>query len=133
MAFTVCYAVPTSGKNTDAALKLVNYLTGPDGMKAWTDLGLAMPTRQSLSAGWLQKFPNLKPFDAGIAYSRKWQFVPGFQAVLDRTNNDIQSVFSGNMTNEDALKDIESVGNQVLANNKTTLGGSATQAATQAH
>ncbi len=126
MAFTVCYAVPKAAKAADASLKLVNYLAGSDGMKAWTDLGLAMPTRQSLSAGWLQEFPNLKPFLDGAAYAHKWQFVPGFQAVLDKTNNDILSVFSGSMTPEDALKDIESIGNQVLAQNK----GSATQAAT---
>jgi multiple sugar transport system substrate-binding protein len=132
MAFTVCYAMPASGKNTDSALKLVNYLTGPDGMKAWTDLGLAMPTRQSLRDGWLQKFPNLKPFLDGAAYAHKWQFVPGFQAVLDKTNNNILSVFSGNMTAEDALKDVESVGNEVLTKNKSLMGGAAAPAATAA-
>jgi multiple sugar transport system substrate-binding protein len=133
MAFTVCYAVPAKGKNIEASTKLVSYLAGAEGMKAWTDLGLAMPTRTSLREGWLQKFPELKPFLDGAEYARKWQFVPGFQAVLDTTNNELLSVFSGNQTPEGALKTIEQVGNEVLAKSKGMTGGSgaATAPATQ--
>lgn len=130
MAFTVCYAVAANGKNKDASLKLVNYLTGSEGMKAWTDLGLAMPTRKSLADGWLAKFPQLKPFLDGAAYAHKWQFTPGFQSVLDTTNNEILSVFSGNQTPEGALKTIESVGNEVLSKSKGAAGGAATMQAT---
>ncbi len=125
MAFTVCYAMPASGKNSDAALKLVSYLTGADGMQAWTDLGLAMPTRKSLQDHWLQKFPDLKPFLTGADYAHKWQFVPGFQAVLDKTNNDLLAVMTGQMTAEDALKEIESIGNEVLSKSPMKLGGAA--------
>src|SRR5678815_376181 len=42
MAFTVCYAVPADAAHPEASLKLVDYLTGAEGMKTWTDLGLAM-------------------------------------------------------------------------------------------
>ncbi|HHY57883.1 MAG TPA: ABC transporter substrate-binding protein, partial [Chloroflexi bacterium] len=77
MAFTVCYGVAANGKHTDAATKVVDYLTGPEGMKAWTDLGLAMPTRQSLREGWLAQYPNLEPFLNGADYAHKWQFRPG--------------------------------------------------------
>ena len=115
MAFTVCYGVAAKGKNTDAAIKFVDYLTGADGMKAWTDLGLAMPTRQSLRDGWLKTFPDLKPFLDGAEYAHKWQFVPGFQAVLDKVNEQIQLVFAGSQLPEDALKEVETVGNEVLS------------------
>jgi multiple sugar transport system substrate-binding protein len=132
MAFTVCYATPAAGKNTDAAVKVINYLTGAEGMQAWTDLGLAMPTRQSLRDHWVTKFPNLKPFLAGAEYAHKWQFTVGFQPVLDKTNNDILSVMSGQMTAEDALKDIEAIGNEVLAKNASSMGGAAPTAAATA-
>ncbi len=136
MAFTVCYGMPASGKNSDAALKLVDFLTGPEGMQTWTDLGLAMPTRKSLRDHWLQKFPDLQPFLNGADYAHKWQFVPGFQAVLDKTNNDILAVFTGQMTAEDALKDIESTGNEVLSKNPmkglSGAAGGAPAAATMA-
>ncbi len=115
MAFTVCYAVPMKAKNPDAAIKFVDYLTGAEGMKAWTDLGLAMPTRASLREGWLELFPNLEPYLNGAEYARKWQFVPGFQAVLDKVNEQLSLVMAGNQTARGALAEIERVGNEVLA------------------
>ncbi|MFQ3537020.1 MAG: ABC transporter substrate-binding protein [Aggregatilineales bacterium] len=115
MAFTVCYAVPMKAKNPEAAIKFVDYLTGAEGMKAWTDLGLAMPTRASLREGWLAQFPNLEPYLNGAEYARKWQFVPGFQAVLDKVNEQLSLVMSENQTARGALAEIERVGNEVLA------------------
>jgi multiple sugar transport system substrate-binding protein len=115
MAFTVCYAAPASGKNLDASWDLVNYLAGVDGMKAWTDLGLAMPTRQSLSAGWAEQYPDSQPFISGAEYAYPWQFVTGFQAVLDTMNSGLQQVFAGLATPEQVLAEAEQVGNQVLS------------------
>lgn len=115
MAFTVCYAVPAAGKNIEASFELVNYLTGPEGMKEWTDLGLAMPTRESLRAGWLEKFPDLEPFLDGAEYARPWQFRPGFQDVLDTVNDGLQQAMIGSMAPETVLQQAETVGNEVLA------------------
>ncbi len=115
MAFTVCYAAPSNGKNLQASWDLINYLTGANGMKAWTDLGLAMPTRQSLSAGWAAQYPDSQPFIAGASYSYPWQFVSGFQAVLDTMNSGIQQAFAGLATVDQVLQEAEQVGNQVLA------------------
>jgi multiple sugar transport system substrate-binding protein len=115
MAFTVCYAAPASGKNVAASWDLINYLAGTDGMKAWTDLGLAMPTRQSLSEGWAAQYPDSQPFISGAAYAYPWQFVTGFQAVLDTMNSGLQQVFAGLATPEQVLAEAEQVGNQVLS------------------
>jgi multiple sugar transport system substrate-binding protein len=115
MAFTVCYGVPAGGQNKEASFRLVNYLTGPEGMKEWTDLGLAMPTRASLRDGWLAAFPHLEPFLDGAEYARPWQFRPGFQDVLDTINNGLQQAMIGSILPEDVLDDAERVGNEVLA------------------
>ncbi len=115
MAFTVCYGVAANGRNTEAATKVVDYLTGPVGMKAWTDLGLAMPTRQSLREGWLAMYPELEPFLNGAEYARKWQFRPGFADVLDTINSGLQEAFSGLKTPQQVLEEAQSVGEQVLA------------------
>jgi multiple sugar transport system substrate-binding protein len=115
MAFTVCYGVPASAANPEASIRLVNYLTGAEGMKAWTDLGLAMPTRQSLREDWLAQFPNLEPFLNGADYARKWQFRPGFNDVLDAVNNGLQQAYTGGALAEDILSEAEEVGTEVLA------------------
>lgn len=115
MAFTVCYGVPASGQNKEASFRLVNYLTGPEGMKEWTDLGLAMPTRESLRDGWLEQFPELQPFLDGADHARPWQFRPGFQDVLDTINSGLQQAFEGSATPQSVLEQAEQVGNEVLA------------------
>ena len=118
MAFTVCYAAPANGKHLDESWKLINYLTGADGMKAWTDLGLAMPTRQSLGDGWAKQYPDSQPFIAGAAYAHPWQFVSGFQAVLDTLNSGIQQAFAKLSTVDQVLQEAEQAGNQVLSEKK---------------
>jgi multiple sugar transport system substrate-binding protein len=114
MAFTVCYAVAEGGDNKEAAVRLVNFLTGPEGMQQWTDLGLAMPTRASLRDHWLEQFPNLEPFLGGAEFAHPWQFRPGFQDVLDTINNGIQQAFEGSTLPENVLEEAEQVGAEVL-------------------
>jgi multiple sugar transport system substrate-binding protein len=115
MSFTVCYAAPAAGKNLTESWKMINYLTGNEGMAAWTGLGLAMPTRTDLQAPWLEKFPEQTAFMNGASYSYPWQFVSGFQAVLDTMNSGLQQVFAGMATSEQVLAEAEQVGNEVLA------------------
>jgi multiple sugar transport system substrate-binding protein len=116
MAFTVCYAVPAglSEEQKAAAFELVNYLTGPEGMQAWTDLGLAMPTRQSLRDNWLSQFPELQPFLDSAEFAFPWQFRPGFQDFLDTFSAGLEDIFAGNALPEDVLEDAQSVGEEIL-------------------
>ncbi len=115
MAFTVCYGVPKNGAHLDGSWQFVNALTNKQGMKEWTDLGLAMPTRKSLRDGWVQKFPNLKVFLDGADYSHPWQFGPGFTVVTDAINKGIQEIAAGQATSESVLKTVQKAGEDVLA------------------
>lgn len=115
MAFTVCYAVPANAPYRDASIQLVDYLTGAEGMKAWTDLGLAMPTRASLRDGWLEMYPDLEPFLNGADYAHKWQFRPGFNDVLDTINDGLQQAFAGSITAARVLEQADNVGAEVMS------------------
>lgn len=115
MAFTVCYGVPKNGKDLNGSWQFVNALTNKQGMKEWTDLGLAMPTRKSLRDGWVQKFPNLKVFLDGADYSHPWQFGPGFTVVTDAINKGIQEIAAGQSTSDAVLKTVQKAGEDVLA------------------
>ena len=114
MAFTVCYGVAADAPNPEASVRLANWLTGAEGMAQWTGLGLAMPTRESLSADWLAQFPDLEPFLAGAEYAQPWQFRPGFQDVLDTINAGLQQAFAGGYTADQVLSEAQEVGNDVL-------------------
>jgi multiple sugar transport system substrate-binding protein len=115
MAFTVCYGVAADAPNPEASIRLANWLTGAEGMAQWTGLGLAMPTRQSLSEDWLAEFPDLEPFLAGAEYAHPWQFRPGFQDVLDTINAGLQQAFAGTYTADQLLGEAQEVGNDVLS------------------
>ncbi|MBX7252939.1 MAG: extracellular solute-binding protein [Candidatus Promineofilum sp.] len=116
MSFTVCYGVPAAAAHPDESIRLANWLTGSEGMAAWAGLGLAMPTRASLSEGWLAQYPDLQPFLAGAEYSHPWQFRPGFQDVLDTLNAGLQQAFTGTYTADQVLSEAQEVGNDVLSN-----------------
>ena len=71
MGSTVSYSINANTKVPDSAWELVNYLTGPEGMARWTDLGLAMPSRPALvEVGLLAS--RAGAILAGGDYARSW-------------------------------------------------------------
>jgi multiple sugar transport system substrate-binding protein len=114
IAFPICYSVAANGQQIDASFKLLDYLVAPESMKAASDLGLTMPTRQSLREGWLQQFPDRAAFLQGVDYAYPWQFRPGFQEVLDALNTGLQQVYLGVRLSADVLAEAEIIGNVVL-------------------
>jgi len=116
MAFTVCYGVAADAPHPDESVALANWLTGAEGMAQWTNLGLAMPTRASLSDAWLEQFPDLEPFLAGADYARPWQFRPGFSDVMNAFNSGLQQAFTGAYTTDQVLSDTQEAGAEALGN-----------------
>jgi multiple sugar transport system substrate-binding protein len=103
MGFTVSYSINAKTTVAESAWELVNYLTGPEGMARWTDLGLAMPSRPALAEAWIAKYPEREPYLAGGAYARPWQLGPGGQAFFQDANAILEAVFAGQTETQDAV------------------------------
>ena len=49
LAFTVAMVIPEQSQRKEDAWKLLSYLNGKEGMKTWTESGIALPTRKSIA------------------------------------------------------------------------------------
>jgi multiple sugar transport system substrate-binding protein len=70
MAYTVAYVMNKQSKHKQEAWQLISYLTGKEGMKAWTSTGIALPTRKSVTAALgYDRNPIYSSFIAGADYA----------------------------------------------------------------
>jgi ABC-type glycerol-3-phosphate transport system substrate-binding protein len=84
--------------------------------KFTTELGV-LPSRKSIQADYLKAFPDREVYLKAAEYAKRWGFTPGFNAVTDKLSEQIGLVLKGDQTPEDALKEVEKVGTEVLAKN----------------
>ena len=82
LGFTVSYSIGADSKNKDAAWVLLTYLTGPDGMKIWTQGGIANPSRKDVPPA-----AGKEILVKGADYAKPWSFIPGFSKINDAFNN----------------------------------------------
>jgi multiple sugar transport system substrate-binding protein len=109
LAFTVSYSMARDSKNKPAAWTLLSYLVSQQGMKTWTSLGLALPSRSDVSPP-----GGRKAFLSQAQYAHAWQFAPGFSKVMDSAGNELNAVFSGSESVSTMLKKIQDLANQTL-------------------
>jgi multiple sugar transport system substrate-binding protein len=82
LGFTVSYSIAADSKNKDAAWVLLTYLTGPEGMKIWTEGGVANPSRKDVPPA-----AGKEILVKGADYAKPWSFIPGFSKIQDAFNN----------------------------------------------
>jgi multiple sugar transport system substrate-binding protein len=84
LSFTAAYSIGADAVNKDQAFALLTYLTGPVGMQAWTQGGVALPSRSDVPA------PAGKDvLSASSAFARPGSgFMPGFGDVQAAFNNE---------------------------------------------
>jgi multiple sugar transport system substrate-binding protein len=114
LAFTVCYAVAENAANPEASWDLVNFLVSQEQQLEYTQNFPVMPSRESLADDWLEANPELEPYLNAVEYARPFQFVPGFQGVLDTLNDGIQGISQGNRTVDEVLQATDEAGAPVL-------------------
>jgi multiple sugar transport system substrate-binding protein len=116
MAFTVAYVMNKQSKHKEEAWKLIEFLTGKEGMEIWTSKGFALPTRKSVAAklGY-DKDEYRAAIVAGSAYATPWQVGKNGPIIMNNFNNQFVSAFLGEQSLEDAMKKAQETANQEIA------------------
>lgn len=117
LAYSPGYSVAQGSKSPDAAWTLVQYLTGRDGMKKWTDQGLALPARKDVPM-----LDGRTAFAVGLKEATPWQLPPGFfNKVLLTSENELTAVLQGDQSVDGMLKRIDEVGQPLLKQQSTAF------------
>lgn len=115
MAYTVAYVMNRKTKHKDAAWKLIAYLTGKEGMKAWANQGLALPARRSvLATSGYDKHPLYAPFAKGAKYAIIWQAGENLPTIRMNFNNQFISALLGEQSLEAAMKKAQETANREI-------------------
>ncbi|MBW4474198.1 MAG: ABC transporter substrate-binding protein [Stenomitos rutilans HA7619-LM2] len=115
MAFTVAYVMNRKAKHKEAAWKLIAYLTGSEGMKAWAKQGLALPTRRSvLAASGYEQNPLYAPFARGARYATIWQANQNLPIIRMNFNNQFISALLGEQSLPQAMQKAQDTANREI-------------------
>jgi multiple sugar transport system substrate-binding protein len=82
LGFTTSYSIGADSANKDPAWVLLTYLTGPDGMKKWTEGGIANPSRKDVPPA-----AGKEILVQSADFAKSWSFIPGFSKINDAFNN----------------------------------------------
>jgi multiple sugar transport system substrate-binding protein len=95
ITFTGAYAINPDSENKDAAWVAVQYFAGPDGMKLWTEGGIAVPSRSDVPVP-----AGFEVIVAGTAYARPGAgFMKGYSGA-DSVQSVFQDAFNVEITNK---------------------------------
>jgi multiple sugar transport system substrate-binding protein len=109
LGFTVSYSIGKDTKNKKAAFALLSYLTGKQGMRLWTQQGIALPSRKDVPVP-----RGRSAFLKQAGYARPWQFAPRFSKVIDTANNELQAFFAGKESLDEMLNKIDQAARDAL-------------------
>lgn len=115
MVYSVAYVMNRKSQHKDAAWELIAYLTGKQGMKAWTGTGFALPSRTSV-AQQLQydQDPLRAALVAGVKYATPWQIGNYPAAVMNSFDNQFLSAMLGQQPLQQALERAQRDANQQI-------------------
>ena len=109
LGFTVSYSIGKDSAHKDAAWLLLTYLTGPEGMKLWTQGGVANPSRKDVPA------PAGKDvLVSSASFAHPWSFIPGFSKVSDAFNNSFEAAVEGKGSVDDVVSKTKAALDQQL-------------------
>lgn len=115
MAYTVAYVMNKQSQHKQEAWQLISYLTGVEGMKAWTSSGFALPARKSVAAalGYNQN-PLYSQLITGANYATIWQAGENLPIILNNFNNQFVSAMLGEQPLIEAMVKAQETANKEI-------------------
>lgn len=107
LTFTVSYSIGVDSANKDQAWVLLQYLTGPEGMEAWTSRGLALPSRSDVPVP-----EGREALVAGLEYGTAWSFTTDFSEVNDAFNNALTGAIESGGSSDEIVAATEAAAGQ---------------------
>jgi multiple sugar transport system substrate-binding protein len=101
LGFTVSYSIGKDSSNKKAAWRLLRFLVGKQGQSVWVKNSGFLSSRSDVTAP-----PGRANFLREAPVSRPWQFVKGFQRVLDFAGKELEATYNGDQTVAQMLADI---------------------------
>jgi multiple sugar transport system substrate-binding protein len=102
LSFTVSYSIGKASKHKAAAWRLLRFLVGPNGQRVWTRNSGFLPSRNDVAAP-----PGRANFVREAPYARPWQFVKGFQRVVDLAGKELEKTAEGDQSVAAMLRTID--------------------------
>jgi multiple sugar transport system substrate-binding protein len=101
LGFTVSYSIGRDSQNKKAAWRLLRFLVGKQGQSVWVKNSGFLPSRSDVTgpsgrANFLREAP----------FARPWQFVKGFQRVIDFAGKELEATANGDQDVATMLADI---------------------------
>lgn len=112
--FTVCYGVAADGSDIDAAVDLVDFLTGTEALLDFTIDFPVIPSRASAQADWVAANPGTEAYLEAAGDAIGWQFPRGFTPALDEINAVLQGMADGSIDADAAAERIDRAVGDVL-------------------
>ena len=109
LGYTASYSIGTQSKNKDQAWVLLSYLVGPEGMKIWTEGGVANPSRKDV-----QPAPGKEILVQQAPSARPWSFIPGFSKIDDAFKNAMTAAIEGRGSADQVVNDTKKAIDQAL-------------------
>jgi multiple sugar transport system substrate-binding protein len=110
LAFTVSYSIGKEAAHKEAAWVLMSYLTGPEGMKLWTEGGVANPSRKDVAPA-----AGKEVLVQGAKYAKPWSFIAGWSKITDTFNNSFSDALEGKTTVDTVISKTKDSVNQQLS------------------
>ena len=101
LSFTVSYSIGKESDNKAAAWRLLRFLVGKQGQSVWTKNSGFLPSRNDVTPA-----AGRRNFIREAPHARPWQFIKGFQRVIDFAAKELEGAAEGDQSIDVMLRKI---------------------------